>query len=231
LGNPQEVVGAGSGGLVAIARRPWWSRASAGWILMLAMGLAAFVANLAVLRSADDAALVAVAARDLAAGTVLSAGDLRLVEMDAGPDLLATLLAGDRLGDAEGRVLVGPVEEGALVARSWLREPAAASGRRAISLPVDPEHAVGGTIVVGDRVDVIAVADEGARYVVVGAEVLAVPDRENRGLAGTAAFYVVIAVDAETALAVSEALHSGAVEVVRSTGAAPLGPPPPGAGD
>jgi hypothetical protein len=68
---------------------------------------------------------------------------------------------------------------------------------------------------------VIRVVDGQAKFVVVGAEVLSVASTERGALASLADFHVVLAVDSDTALALAEALDSGSIEIVRSTGAAP----------
>ncbi|MGH8874645.1 MAG: SAF domain-containing protein, partial [Acidimicrobiia bacterium] len=195
------------------------SRVSAGHVLIVLAGLLAVLLNLAVLRSQDDARLVAVAAVDIPVGSTVAAGQLRLAEVDAAPDVLARLVSD--LGSLEGQIAVRPIAAGALVARDDLRPAAAPLGLRAMSVPVPVEHAAGGELRAGDRVDVIQVVDGVPGYVVAGAEVLSVPDRQAGPLASTGGYFVVVAVDADTALALAAALDQGSIEVVRSTGAAP----------
>ena len=75
-------------------------------------------------------------------------------------------------------------------------------------------------MVPGDLVDLIAVNDDVARFVVSGVRVLSV----SGGGSGVAAVdhHVVVAVDASQSLAIAEALAKGAVDVIRSTGAPPI---------
>ena len=94
-----------------------------------------------------------------------------------------------------------------------------AGGSRLMSLPVEPDHAAGGQVEVGDVVDVISVVDGRAEFVVLAAEVVLVPAADASGFGGGRADFLVLAVDASTALAISEALDAGPVHVVRSTGA------------
>ena len=53
-------------------RRPWYTRVSGTHLVVVAAGLLALVANLAVLRSADDRVGVVVAGTELGPGTVLT---------------------------------------------------------------------------------------------------------------------------------------------------------------
>ncbi|PLS75322.1 MAG: hypothetical protein CYG61_07985 [Actinobacteria bacterium] len=92
-----------------------------------------------------------------------------------------------------------------------------------MSLPVERQHAVGGALRPGDRVDVIDGAE--ASFVVTNAEVLAVPNLSNGNLSGTGSYAITIAVDAQGALRLAAAIAGGKVEVVRSTGAEALPPP------
>lgn len=194
-----------------------WRRLSAGHLLMGLAGALALLANLAVLRSLDQGMPVVVAARQLPAGHVLTAGDLTTRSVDGDSELLAALVPGDRLEELVGQVLTHQVAAGDPLRGSDVL-PAAASGLRAMSIPVEPAHAAGGALSVGDRVDVIAVADGVARYVLDHAEVLQVAPTQSAGLGGSAGFYVVVAVDGDEALQLAVAIREQALEVVKSTG-------------
>jgi Flp pilus assembly protein CpaB len=135
--------------------------------------------------------------------------------------LVATLVSADDLSRLDGHVAATTLRPGELLRRSDLQPAAAPAAQRAMSLPVAPEHAVGGRLSAGDRVDVIEVRDGVAAYLVTDAEVLDVPDSDARGgLAGLRSFSVTLAVDAETALRLALAQHHGDLHLVRSTGAA-----------
>ena len=183
--------------------------------MILAFVLAA-LANLIVLRRADVTYPVAMAATDLLAGRKVGPSDLRLVEIDAEPGLLATLVTD--VARLEGSVVVRTVRSGELLRRSDLAAGVTQLMERAMSIAIEPEHAVGGEVAVGDRIDVIAVREGSTSFVVVGAEVIDVAEVSRGGLPGGSGFFVVVAVDADTALSLAEAMRTGDIELVRSTG-------------
>lgn len=99
-----------------------------------------------------------------------------------------------------------------------------------MSIPVPRENAAGGSLGVGDRVDVIDTVDGVARYVALDVEVTKVSAPSSSGGITRGAgreFFVVVQVDALQALAIAEALADGKLNVVRSTGAAPAPIPEP----
>lgn len=212
--------------------RRWTRRLSVGHVVMLTAALAAVLLNYSVLRARDDTVRVAVASDALRAGTAVTPGSFEFVDVRVDDKLAATLLTPDRLGDIEGWVATGGVDAGELVRATDLQAPSAPAAQRAMSLPIDPTHAVAGALEAGDRVDVIEVREESARYLVTDTEVLAVGDVARGGLEGLSGFSVTLAVDDEAALRLAEALHDGALDVVRSTGAeaATPGMQPPGPG-
>ena len=203
-----------------IRRRRAWTRLSAGHVLMILAFLLAAVANLVVLRRADVTYPVAVAATDLVPGRTVRPEDLRIVEIDAGPEVLATLVNDPTLG--VGQVVTRLIPAGDLVRTSDLEATATFDRQRAMSIPVARSHAAGGAISVGDRVDVIAVVEDKAHFVAAGAEVIEVSSPGEGALSGGAEFFVVISVDSQTALDLAGALNTGDIEVVRSTGAPPV---------
>jgi Flp pilus assembly protein CpaB len=204
-------------------KRPLWSRVSASHVLMVVVGLAAFLANFSVLRSQDEVALVAVAASDLTPGIVfVSDRHVEFVEIAASSPLVTAAVTQSDIADFNGRILSVPLAAGDLVSRSQLIQSAAGDERRAMSIPIDVANAVGGQIIVGDRVDVIAVRDGNARYVLTGAEVIDRSDEGRSGsITGTRSFYLVVAVDANQALELASALDTASIQVLRSTGASP----------
>lgn len=212
----------------SITKRPWWTRASGAQMLMVTVGIVAFIANLAVLRSSDDTVPVAVAAADIPAGTRVDPDThIAYVSLPVDGAGLAPLVTGSEVASlAAGRVLTSSMREGDVFVESDLVSAATAEGLRAMSIPVRLENAVGGDIVAGDRVDVIAVSAGVARYVASDIEVLGVPGERRGAFSTSGAFFVTVAVDDAQVLELSEAASSD-VRIVKSTGAAPPRPTVP----
>ena len=200
-------------------RRSPLARPSAAHLLMVLAAVLAFATNLMVLRNQDETRKVAMAAADLAAGRPIAASQVRAVEVDVSDQIYATLIPWEQVVGLAGRVPAYLLPAGELIRASDLRDPSAPAGLRSMSIPIDPEHAVGGDLSPGDRIDLILVGDETAGYVLVGAEVMAVSGTA-RGALAVGGFHVTVAVDAEQALALAAAIRDGRIEIVRSTGAA-----------
>ena len=99
------------------------------------------------------------AAADLDAGHVLTRGDLSEAEVRASRGRWSPGSSAPIAARPVGRVLRTPVRAGAAIpsTRSVARVPAG----RDVTIPVTPEHALGGAIRPGDRVDVYATFDKG----------------------------------------------------------------------
>jgi Flp pilus assembly protein CpaB len=186
---------------------------------VIVAGLLAVLVNFALLRSREESFLVAVADRDLVSGTTATDEAFRLVEVRVGPDVLDTLVVAEELADLTGRIVARSVAEGELITDTDFVVAAAPLEQRAMSIPVDPVHAAGGVISGADVVDVVAVRDGVAEYIVVAAPVLDVAPSSTSGLGSSGQFYVTLAVDSVTALRLAAALDVGSIEVIRSTGA------------
>lgn len=200
-------------------RRRFGRRLSVSHVLIAVVVILAFVLNLLVLQDRSSTTLVAVADRPLSAGSAVDASALRLVPVDSGFEGLPGLITEDELDALNGWLLARPVGAGALIDDSALIEPGAASGLRSMSLPVPVEHAAGGSVVAGDRVDVISVVEGNARFVAVDLEVIAVAEAASGAIGTVSGYHVVVAVEGEEALALAGSLDRGSIELIRSTGA------------
>lgn len=196
-------------------RRPAASHLLVGLAVVLA-----FVLNLLALQGRGDTMMVAVASQPLAAGSPLTPAMVRMTAIPASFEAVGSMISEAELDSVHGWVVQRAVSEGGLIERSNLAEPAASSGLRAMSIPVPMARASGGALLAGDRVDVIAVSDGQGRFVVSGVEVLSVAGG-GTGFSSVD-FHLVVAVTAEEAIALAEALGSGGVDVIRSTGAIPM---------
>lgn len=145
---------------VAAARRlerPRWLnlRTTLGTLLF---GIA-LLSGWSVLGTADTGYGVWVAAADLSSGTDLAATDVTAIEVDLPPEQLGHYLGSEV--SLDGATLLQPLRRGQLVPSAWVsaEEPEATS--RVITIPISADHAVGGALRPGDRVDVLASLDAG----------------------------------------------------------------------
>jgi Flp pilus assembly protein CpaB len=113
-----------------------------------------------VLEGATQTVSVWAAARDLGGDRELTAADLVPAEVRL-PASVARSYAGAG-EDLEGAVLLRPLLAGELVPTGWLATGATAEEGRSMTIPVTPEHAVGGRLRAGDRVDVFGTFDSGS---------------------------------------------------------------------
>ena len=197
------------------------SRLSFGHVVTLLAGLLATMLVFSVLHERDVTFRAAAVGVQIRAGTTVEASALRTVGVQVPGDVRGRLIDPAALGRFRGWIATRTLQPGELLSRGDLRPPAAPSALRAMSIPVEASHAVGGALAAGDRLDVIEVDEGGqARYVVTGAEVLAV-NRPDSGVIGAAASSssLTVAVDARQALRLATAIRGGRFELVRSTGA------------
>jgi Flp pilus assembly protein CpaB len=193
---------------------------------MLVAGIAGLVVTLGVLRPGTDGRRVAVAVRDLEAGSVLADGDERFESLSASDRVGATYVTPRELAALRGRVLTASVFADEPVLQAHLRTRAATSGRRAMSIPVDRARAVNGDLAPGDRVDVVVAGRDAVTIVVAGAEVLDVDDDDAFGTR-RGEVRVTLAVDARESQLLAAALADGDFVLTRVTGAPSAADLPP----
>jgi Flp pilus assembly protein CpaB len=180
--------------------------------------------GLRLVAAADHTVPVVVAARDLPANHVLGPGDLTVTRVRATPSVLGGLIAGVDVTHLRGRVLTSAVGRYGLVAASAVaRAPRAG---REITVPVAPDHALGGDLRVGERVDVLASYGKGtdeARTVTVvrDAEIVGVRRASSVFGSGTREITAItLSVSPDVVAALAFAIRNGELDIVRSTGAA-----------
>lgn len=207
--------------------RPSWVnvRTSLGLLLFAA----ALLTGNRVLASANTTIDVWAAARDLPEGTKLVAGDLRPAAVKLPARLLPDYVRTSR--PLDGVVLTRPVHGGELIPLGWLAAEGDRPDVRAMAIPIEPEHAVGGALRPGDRVDVLATfdaSDARARTTVLarGVDVLEVVRTEGITLGDDVVTAVTLAVDAQDAVRLAFAVRTAELDVVRVDG--PPGPDPGG---
>ncbi len=193
-------------------------RFSLGHLAVALAAILAFVANVTFLRSLDQSVAVAIASRPIAAGEPVSAADLTTTRLRADDEVLEGLVTS--MDSLVGGIARRDMATGELIGRADVLDSTAPDGLRSMALPIDPAHAAGGSIRVGDRVDVVDVGDDGrARYVVRNAPVVTVSEQAAGALAGSAGRHIVVGLDEADVLAVAEAIADGDIDVVVSTGA------------
>lgn len=205
-------------------RRGGW-RPSATHVLIAVVVILAFVLNLLVLQDRSATTFVAIAERPLTVGALFDPDDVRLAPVDASFEGIASLVTETQLEDYEGWVVARSVGADAAVAIGDLAAPGVESGLRSMSLPVPVEHAAGGSLVAGDRVDVVSVVEGVAQFIATGLEVVSVSETGAGTIGSVTSHHVVVAVEAEDALRLAEALDADSMELLRSTGATELGEP------
>ena len=204
--------------------RPDWINVRT--VLGLSLFLVALATGSMVLRSGDAGSLVWAAARDLPEGAVVGDADLELVTVDLPGDLLANYLGGRT--PLDGSTLLKPLRRGELVAAAWVTD-ADAPPTRSIAVPITSDHAVGGALRPGDRVDVLATYDSPrgtaeTTVLVQAVEVEGILRVEGLLAEGDSFGGITLSVAPEDAARIAFALRSAEIDVARVEGPPEIGP-------
>lgn len=138
------------------AGRPAWvnRRTILGLVLV---GLSVF-GGYSILEAADESTPVVVTARDLPSGAAITATSLRVEQVQLPPTLRSEYASS--IESVDGLVITKPLAAGELIPQDWVASEGSTPGR-SITIPIDPEHAVGGLLRPGDLVDLFATFDPG----------------------------------------------------------------------
>lgn len=195
----------------------------------IALVLVALLGYWSAYMRASGRTAVLVAAHNLPAGTRLSAGDFTSAGLSGDRLLIASLVASGRLDTVIGRRLSSTVPAGAPLPLAALGTRSQTPASFTLSVPV--LHALGGALVAGDRVTVLATFDNGAgraqtRAVARNLQVLSV-GRSASGLdQGSATIAVTLALpDPSLASALALANSEAKLDLMReggTGGAAPI---------
>ncbi len=137
--------------------RPSW--ANVRTVLGLLLFAAALLIGRSILEGAKTTMQVWAAAGDLRGDETLDPGDLVPAEVRLPADVAAAYAPASE--DLTGAVLMRPLVAGELVPSAWLSSGPSAAAGRSMTIPVTPEHAVGGRLRSGDRADVYGTFDSG----------------------------------------------------------------------
>jgi Flp pilus assembly protein CpaB len=190
---------------------------------MLLAGVLGVLLTLSVLRAADDTQPILVAERDLAPGTVVQDASVRVARVHADDAVLGTLFSAVDADALRGQVVLAAIRAGEPLTRSTVRAASTGAAPRVMSFPIARARAVGGALVRGDRVDVLAVDErKRAEYVLSDAEVVDVDAPASGALGGIGDNVTIsLVVDADDAPALAVAVDAGSLMLVRATGAVP----------
>jgi Flp pilus assembly protein CpaB len=183
------------------------------------------IGGLRLAAGADHSVVVYTAARSLPADHVLVPGDIGTTRIQATDAVLDRLVRATTARPPTDRVLRYPLAEGDLVANAALGQ-VAREGRE-ITVPIAPEHALGGAVEPGDRVDVLGSFDKGteeAKTLTVAAGAQVVDVVHTDGLFGQhegALAALTISVAPRDVVFVAFAVRNGELDIVRSVGKRP----------
>lgn len=207
------------------ARRVPGTRAVLGGFLVATAAVATFGAYIEATTSHKTGYLVA--ARALAPGQRLSPGDVRIEKMTLPGETTSEAFSSP--AQVTGAVLIAPLRPGELVQAGDLSRSAAASWPRQLSFSVDPSRAVDGSLQIGDRVDLLATFGSGsaATTTVVASNLVVLAkhdENESFSTPSTSGEVLTVGIDASNdPLGIVQAVNTGQIVVVRTTGATGTG--------
>ena len=182
----------------------------------------AFVAGQRLLAESARTTGVWAAARDLARGSRLDAGDLELAQVKLPAEVLGRYLPAGR--KPEGATLGRSLRAGELIPAQSVASERALASTRSITIPVAPEHAVGGALRPGDRVDVFATFGQGegnarTRLLVADVEIAEVLSGGGLVSGEESLVGVTVSVTPQQAARLAYAIRSGEIDLARLDGA------------
>lgn len=190
-----------------------------GGVVLVAVSI---IGGLGLSADPEPTTPVYVASTELDAGHVLTRKDLKVAELRAPQATLNGLAQPSRGGPPVGRALQTALRANATVGLDGLG-PTAPPGRQ-ITIPVTADHALGGAVRTGDRVDVLATFDKGtdaARTLTVARAATVHGLVQSDGLFGQHAGAITaltLDVRPDAAIGVAFAARNAELDVVRSIG-------------
>ena len=200
-------------------KRKLSSRVSLLHIVAVASGLLAFMLILSWMSGQQNVVEVAVASDPVRPGVAIDVDMIEFIEIPASTAFVDRMVSQEDVVLLEGSVATRAIAPGEPILDSDLRPVASREGLRAMSIPFDITLAVGGDIVAGDRVDIIAEREGVTWFAASDVEVLAAPGDAVGAFGSTTDYAVTLAVDDATALALATAFAADTVHLIRSTGA------------
>jgi Flp pilus assembly protein CpaB len=195
-------------------RRRW----SPGHALIIATGILAALFTMLSLRAADERTSVVVAQRNISAGERIDTSAFRVQSLRVDSALRTQLFTKSEMTALATHVALTTIRDGDPILKSALVPSATSDGRRAMSIPVAPERAVGGKLRAGDRVDVYSTGNRSAA-IANNVEVLDATRLSSGPLRASDTQTIVLAVTAEQASRIATVVGSPDIVIVQATGA------------
>jgi Flp pilus assembly protein CpaB len=204
-------------------RRPSlrWPKVDTRLVVGLLLVVLSVLGGLRLASTADDTVAVYAATRDLPADHVLTRDDVRVTRIAASDGVLDGLVPA-RHAPPIGRTLRFPLAEGGLLARTSVGADGARATGREITVPIGADHALGGALAPGDRVDVLGSFDKGtelAKTLTVAKSAQVVEVVSTDGLFGQREgelSALTLSVKPDDVVLVAFAVRNGEVDVVRA---------------
>ncbi len=199
--------------------KPGW--ANLRTVLGLLLFMAALVVGRSILEGARTTVQVWAAATDLRGDQSLTQAHLTPAEVKLPADVAAVYATA--ADDLDGAVVLRPIAAGELIPRAWISTGAPATAGRSMTIPVAPEHAVGGRLRPGDRIDVYATFDSGdvrarTSVLVRGVEVLYVVEAGGLVVGDESVVGLTVAVTPAEAARLAFAIRTAEVDVALVSG-------------
>ncbi len=207
---------------IAAARtrtRPRWVNVRT--VLGLVLFCAALLGVQRILAQADNTVPVWMAARDLEPGTMLTSEDVQPADVRLPGDVVSHYLTADR--PLDGSVITQATGRGQLLSATWIATGEEALKGSAMTIPVTPEHAVGGALRAGERVDVYGTFGAGnagshTTVLVRSVQIIDVVQAGGLALDNEAPAGITVAVTSQEAARLAFAVHNAEIDIVRVTG-------------
>lgn len=208
-----------------VSRPAWVNVRTVTGLLIFSL---AFLAGRAVLSQQRTTIRVWAAAHDLSQDAVVGPGDLRLAEVRLGAEQLENYVGSAE--NLQGAVLTRPVRAGELISSGWVADSGGSAVSRSMTVPVALEHASGGDLQTGDRIDILATFNAGdararTQMLLRGVEVLDVVTAGGLVVEDEAVVGVTVAVTPEDAPRLAFALRTADIDIAKVTGQVGSGVP------
>jgi Flp pilus assembly protein CpaB len=198
-----------------------WPKVDTRLVVGLLLVTLSVLGGLRLASTADDTVGVYAATRDLPADHVLKRDDVRVTQIRASDSVLDGLVVARRVPPI-GRALRFPLAEGALLQTGAVGTSGVRATGREITVPISADHALGGALEAGDRVDVLGSFDKGtelAKTLTVAKSAQVVDVVSTDGLFGQREgelSALTLAVRPDDVVLVAFAVRNGEVDVVRA---------------